>query len=154
MSRPSARSWAALAVLSASIACQPAREAAPTPGETTPTTPQAAPTPREATPTPPGETPVEDLRRDITSAQGEPTCSSADQCRTVAFGAKPCGGPRSYLIYSTAAADTARLATLVAEYNRLEAEANAREGRVSDCMFVAQPTVACVSGRCVVGEAR
>jgi hypothetical protein len=147
MSRPSARSWAALAVLSASIACQPAREAAQTPGETTPT-------PREGAPTPPGETPVEDLRRDITSAQGEPTCSSADQCRTVAFGAKPCGGPRSYLIYSTAAADTARLATLVAEYNRLEAEANAREGRVSDCMFVAQPTVACVSGRCVVGEAR
>lgn len=81
---------------------------------------------------------------------GEPTCADVSQCRAIAFGAKPCGGPWQYLVYSTAITDSTALAAAVARYNAREAEVNKAEGRMSDCSFVGPPRLARVNGRCVV----
>jgi hypothetical protein len=75
-------------------------------------------------------------------------CASGCVCQTIAFGAKACGGPQRYLIYSTAATDTARLAREVARYNEAERKRNRDEGRMSDCMMVLRPQVRCISGQC------
>jgi hypothetical protein len=75
-------------------------------------------------------------------------CSSSSVCRTIAFGAKACGGPEQYLIYSTSVTDSARLAREVARYNEAERKRNRDEGRVSDCSLVVRPRVGCVSGQC------
>lgn len=80
---------------------------------------------------------------------GEPSCTSVAQCRAVPLGAKPCGGPWSYVVYSTESTDAAALADVVARYNALEARLNRREGRVSDCQFVSRPLLDCVDGRCI-----
>ena len=79
------------------------------------------------------------------------TCraESVDECRAIAFGAKPCGGPWRYLIYSTATSNEDRLRKLVAEYNALERKLNAEEGRASDCRAVGPPKVALSRGICV-----
>ena len=37
-------------------------------------------------------------------------CTSDAQCRTVAVGAKPCGGPETFLPYSTAREQPAKVA--------------------------------------------
>ncbi len=80
---------------------------------------------------------------------GDPTCANVAQCRTTAFGSKPCGGPWRYLVYSTAVTDSVKLAALVGRYNEMEAQINQREGRMSDCRMVLPPKLERVTGRCV-----
>ncbi|MGH7859679.1 MAG: hypothetical protein ACREQY_20320 [Candidatus Binatia bacterium] len=90
-----------------------------------------------------------DLESKIRTLIGEARAERPEQCLAIAFGAKPCGGPWRYLVYSTAATDGARLETLVAEYNALDRRRNGEEGLVSDCAFVGPPALALVAGRCV-----
>ena len=76
-------------------------------------------------------------------------CTNDTQCRSIAFGSKPCGGPRTYLVYSSSI-DTARLATLVEDYNKLEMRINQERGLISDCGFVTPPQVLrCSNNKCV-----
>jgi hypothetical protein len=89
-----------------------------------------------------------DLRQSIATQIGDARCSSPSVCRTIAVGEKACGGPQRYLIYSTAATDSARLAREVARYNDAERKRNREEGRMSDCMMVVRPQVSCISGQC------
>jgi hypothetical protein len=53
------------------------------------------------------------MRESIAGQVGDAPCSSPTVCRTLAMGAKPCGGPREYLVYSVSFSDSARLATEV-----------------------------------------
>ena len=92
---------------------------------------------------------LEPLRTAVHELVGEPTCKTVAQCRAIAFGSKPCGGPWTYLVYSTETTDSTRLAALVAEYNSREAQMNREEGRVSDCRFVPVPRLDCVDSRCM-----
>lgn len=88
------------------------------------------------------------LEARVQAELGEPVCDDVSECRTMAFGTKPCGGPWSYLVYSIRTTDSTRMEEAVARYNRLEATLNREEGRMSDCSIVAAPQLACVAGRC------
>ncbi|MGE0353848.1 MAG: hypothetical protein AB7Q69_11450 [Gemmatimonadales bacterium] len=92
------------------------------------------------------------LRAEVTAAIGDPVCTDVSQCRAIAFGAKPCGGPREYLVYSMANADSLRLDSLVSRYNAVDREMNQSGGMVSDCSVVMPPVLERVDGRCVVGD--
>jgi hypothetical protein len=91
---------------------------------------------------------LETLRAEVRDQLGDPTCTDLGQCRTIPFGAKPCGGPWSYLVYSVATTDSARLADAVYRYTAREHELNRLEGRVSDCALVTEPEVICADGQC------
>ena len=106
-------------------------------------------TPRNGDPRRPAT--LADLRAEVMRMIGEATCSDVSQCRTIGFGAKPCGGPWQYLVYSTATTDSTALTVAVARYNSQEAALNKSEGRVSDCSVVSPPTLMRVNGRCVAG---
>jgi hypothetical protein len=71
-------------------------------------------------------------------------------CKTIAFGAKACGGPKEFLIYNSSQVDESLLIEKVKTYNKLQDEFNKREGVFSDCMVVIQPVVGCVDGNCAV----
>jgi hypothetical protein len=108
-----------------------------------------------AAPPPPPELP-EPPDRAARSAQvlsliGELRCERVEHCRALPLGAKPCGGPWRYVVFSTLTTDSARLATAAAEYSELEAEQNRRTDAVSDCRFVAAPSLSCSQGYCVSG---
>lgn len=90
-----------------------------------------------------------DLRAEVMRMIGDAGCTDVSQCRTIAFGAKPCGGPWQYLVYSTQATDSTALAAAVNRYNTQEAALNKSEGRMSDCSVVSPPTLKEVNGRCV-----
>ncbi len=92
---------------------------------------------------------LQDLTAQIDRIIGDATCELTDQCRVIAVGSKPCGGPWSYRPYSTLNTDMSSLEITVQRYNERQKEFNQRTGAISDCMFVTQPTVQCVSGRCV-----
>lgn len=83
---------------------------------------------------------------------GEATCMDAGDCRSVAFGAKPCGGPWNYKIFSETAVDTTELFALIDDYNQLNATLNARHGWMSDCAIAIRPGIECLDGRCVAIE--
>jgi len=75
-------------------------------------------------------------------------CTTNTDCDYIAFGSKACGGPKSYLAYSTSI-NVALLQQKVTDYNNLEHAYNLKWGIASDCMFVLPPTsVECLNGIC------
>jgi hypothetical protein len=104
----------------------------------------------------------EDSSGDITAAQLETkkqeiqnyingfSCSESVGCGFIAFGSKPCGGPRTYLLFSNSV-NLVKLQEMVKTYNEMDELYNIQTGAVSDCMFVLPPTeVKCVNGMCTI----
>jgi hypothetical protein len=78
------------------------------------------------------------------------SCANATGCLSIAFGAKPCGGPREYLVYPNTV-DQTTLETLVEEYYEMDHQYNIETGAISDCMVVGPPNnVNCVNGVCTI----
>src|SRR5688572_32699237 len=75
----------------------------------------------------------------VTDMIAEPVCSTSLQCSSVAVGAKACGGPRRYLVYSDVTVNERELRRRAAELFAFELEYNQRNLVVSDCMSP-QPT--------------
>ena len=95
---------------------------------------------------------LDKMETEIDDLIGEATCKDARECRVIAFGDKPCGGPWSFKVFSVSSVDSVALDDLVGHYNKFNKTLNARYGWMSDCMVVMPPNVDCVEGRCVVVE--
>jgi len=95
---------------------------------------------------------LEELARLINEEVGQASADDFSQCRSLAFGSKPCGGPWSYLVYSTSESDEERLIDLVNNYNDLEEQVNEAEGRASDCEFISKPELDFENGRCIAAN--
>ncbi len=95
---------------------------------------------------------LDSLRAAVLQLIGEPMATSVAQCRLTAFGAKPCGGPRTYLVYSTEATDSTRLARAVAMYTSEDARMYQQLGRASDCGLVTPPQITFAAGQCATAR--
>lgn len=90
-----------------------------------------------------------DLKTEIENFASTPICDDTFECKFIALGSKPCGGPWSYLVYSTSI-DTNRLESLVEGYNQKESIYNTKWNIASDCALVNPPTsVTCENNICV-----
>lgn len=89
------------------------------------------------------------LYAEIKAMVGTAAATEPLQCKKTGLGHKPCGGPASYLIYSTQGLDEALLLQKVSRYNQLVQAEQQRLGLVSDCAIVPEPGVALVGGFCV-----
>jgi len=88
------------------------------------------------------------LKSEIEQFVAEGSCSNEKKCDFIAFGSKPCGGPWSYLVYSTTI-NVKLLKEKVTIYNSTEHAFNKKWGIASDCMMEAPPTkVQCIDGKC------
>jgi hypothetical protein len=75
---------------------------------------------------------------------GDADCSNDSQCRTIAIGMKPCGGPEAYLAWSTQNTDPAKLQHAVSNYNSVRSkEISPSSDRMSDCALVGDPGAVC-----------
>ena len=63
---------------------------------------------------------LNELRENIRDFAATSVCDDNFECRYIAFGSKPCGGPWDYLIYTTSI-DTLKLMDKVKKFNNLEA---------------------------------
>lgn len=89
------------------------------------------------------------LKTEIETLANSSTCNESTECKYIAFGSKPCGGPWSYLIYSTSI-DTDKLEEMVEVYNQKEAGFNEAYNIASDCALVSPPTsINCENNTCV-----
>jgi hypothetical protein len=69
-------------------------------------------------------------------------------CKAAPIGAKPCGGPWSYLVYSSSSTNEPRLLSLISKYDARQAYLNRKHGAVSDCAYVSAPRVHLEGGHC------
>lgn len=89
------------------------------------------------------------LKIEIEALAATSVCNDDSDCKYIAFGSKPCGGPWTYLVYSTSI-DTVELETQVQQYNQLESIFNAQYGIASDCAVTQEPLeVICESNKCI-----
>ncbi|MFS4483635.1 hypothetical protein ACKGJY_11495 [Hyunsoonleella sp. 2307UL5-6] len=89
------------------------------------------------------------LKTDIETIAGASICNTTFECKFIAFGSKPCGGPWRYLIYSTSI-DIETLESMVENYNQMEAEYNEAFGIASNCAIENPPTsINCENNECV-----
>ena len=110
------------------------------------------PSQRNAANAEPENPPLDSLRATVLRLIDEPLATSIGQCRLTAFGAKPCGGPRGYLVYSVEATDSIDLARVVELYRSEDARLNRVLGRASDCALVAPPQITFTAGQCTTGR--
>lgn len=87
------------------------------------------------------------LKAEINQMTSNKSCSSDDDCATIAIGFKACGGPDDYVIYSTPNTNEDLLRERVSEFNELDEERDA--GGPSDCMMILEPVPACQANQCV-----
>jgi hypothetical protein len=71
-------------------------------------------------------------------------------CRSMPIGAKPCGGPWSYIVYSVTSTNEAELRSLVASFNHYQARLNRKKGMMSTCDYVMPPPIRLEGGHCRV----
>lgn len=118
-----------------------------------PATPQAAqPAPATAPATAPAAGQSDTLAQ-IKDLIGKAECSSDSQCQALPIGARPCGGPASYLAWSTAKTSSSDIQALADRFRAEQQERNARSGMVSDCRAIAPPAAVCRAGECQLTDA-
>ncbi len=75
------------------------------------------------------------------------SCTQNSECESIAYGAKACGDPQTYLVYSTQNVDVAQLQPLVNQYNAYAEQYNEENSIVSDCSYVTPSELEC-QGHC------
>lgn len=75
---------------------------------------------------------------------GPAACSADTQCRTIALGAKACGGPLLYRAWSSRGTDSQALTNAAARYTASQRAALDASGMASNCARVADPGARCV----------
>ena len=91
---------------------------------------------------------------------GRAQCSDDRQCRSLALGARACGGPEAYVAWSVLGTDAAALKRAADRYTQWQAQAQRSGGAHSICMVEVDPGAVCVRpasatraqlGQCVLG---
>ena len=87
----------------------------------------------------------------IRTMVGNAACTGDAQCHTLALGAKACGGPESYIAWSSAQVEEDALRALGDAYKEERRAANSASGMMSNCRFMVDPCAMCKAGTCQLG---
>ena len=80
-----------------------------------------------------------ELRQQIVAQIANDGCDNAQQCHTLAMGAKACGGPESYVAWSDKFVNGERLRQLGGHYAVARRFENERSGLMSNCALTPDP---------------
>lgn len=88
--------------------------------------------------------------KQLQDAVGSAACQTDADCQTIGVGSKACGGPLSYMAYSTQDGQEAAVRRAAQALKDVQAADNQTSGRISDCMVVRDPGAQCAANRCVL----
>jgi hypothetical protein len=91
---------------------------------------------------------IDEIAELIDQEVGNAGAESLSSCSVLAIGAKPCGGPWGYLVYSKEYSDPEKLKRLVERYNELDEIRMKEEGYGSTCDYATEPTLSLENGSC------
>jgi hypothetical protein len=97
--------------------------------------------------------PAPGLLAQIRALAADTSCTSSAQCHTLALGARACGGPQSYMAWSSAHTDGAALRVLGERHAQQEKARIAASGEMSDCRMSVDPGAECRAGACQLRSA-
>lgn len=94
----------------------------------------------------------------IVQTVGDARCTADSECRTLAVGNRPCGGPERFLAWSVRDADGRHLQRLAAAYAESARKASPDDDPASTCQVLIDPGARCERaagaatgvGRCVL----
>lgn len=89
---------------------------------------------------------------ELTAEIGDPTAGAVRSCRVLALGERPCGGPDSFLAYSTEVANVPTLLGLANRVATLDQRATTQFELASTCEMRIAPPAQIRDGRCVLAE--
>ena len=84
-----------------------------------------------------------DLHARIVELIGEPACDGQGQCHAAGLGQRPCGGPESWLPWSTKVTDPRTLQEAIDALAQARVAENKAAGLLSDCQARPDPTAVC-----------
>lgn len=91
---------------------------------------------------------IQRLEREARALARPNGCQAGADCRAAPVGHRPCGGPRTYLVYCARTTDSVALYRTLDELARAERAYNEQQGLVSTCEFRAPPRVVAIGGSC------
>ncbi len=90
------------------------------------------------------------LKAEIEALANTSVCDGTTECKFIALGSKPCGGPWSYITYTTSI-NVEQLEAAIKDYNQKEDAFNIKWGIVSDCALTLRPiSISCENNTCVL----
>lgn len=93
---------------------------------------------------------LEQKRQEIVNYINSFTCSETIGCNYIAFGSKPCGGPRMFLVFPNSI-DLTLLNDMVINYNEMDRLHNIQTSAISDCAVPLPPSeIKCINGVCTI----
>jgi hypothetical protein len=101
---------------------------------------------RSTTPQESAQERVQRLEREARALARAEGCQADGDCRAAPVGDRPCGGPRTYIVYCARTTDSVALYRKLDELAKAERAYNTEQGLASTCEFRMPPSVA-VSGR-------
>lgn len=94
------------------------------------------------------ESDLSSLRTEIKELIADKSCSQSSDCKLIALGAKPCGGPDSYEVYSSVNTDEKKLSKLAKKLESLHKEYNKKNQIMGICMMEPEPSFSCKNSQC------
>jgi hypothetical protein len=91
---------------------------------------------------------VQRLEREAQALVRADGCQRGADCRAAPVGDRPCGGPRTYVVYCARTTDSVALYRKLEELARAERASNEQQGLASTCEFRAPPQVVASGGFC------
>jgi len=70
-------------------------------------------------------------------------CDHNAECKSIGFGASPCGGSSKYLVYSAKSSDVSKLTKIVKRYNRNQKLMQQKKGIMGICQHIPPPKTFC-----------
>lgn len=94
---------------------------------------------------------IERLRAEIARTL-DPRCANVSFCRVMPMGHDACGNPTAWIAFNNAPDIKEILETKAAEVTFIEEDRLRGKPKPSDCRPAKPPKLACINGRCVVGD--
>lgn len=92
------------------------------------------------------------LKAEIAEVVGDGRCSNVSFCRILPMGYDACGNPSAWIAYNNAPDIKEILETKASEVTFVEEDRMRGKPKPADCKPVRAPKLACINGRCVVGD--
>lgn len=94
---------------------------------------------------------VEDIKKEINTITADLKCTKDSDCQSVGLGARACGGPSSYKIYSTVATNKEKIEALGSRHRELsKTKLSDQESSISICSILEAPVVSCKKELCSI----
>jgi len=91
---------------------------------------------------------IQRLEREARALARADGCQNTSDCRAAPVGDRPCGGPRTYVVYCGRTTDSVALYHKLDELAQAEREYNRKQGLMSTCEFRMPPAVVATGGSC------